>query len=488
MKIAISYPPLDSPKGVPLLSQNRQFQWFNAPTYIYPVIPATAATLLQREGHAVVWDDAVAEGKSFADWEKSIIDSDIDVVAMESKTPVIKKHWRIIQHLKERKPSLTTVLMGDHPTALPHESMENCPVDYLVSGGDYDFSLLALCNHLADRSKPMPRGVYYRDGSKVADTGTFAQTGDLATLPWIDRDLTKWQLYAYKNGNYKYTPGTYTMAGRDCWWRKDGGCTFCSWTVIYPQFQKRTPEDLLNEVEMLVGKYGIREIFDDTGTFPCGSFLQEFCEGMIARGLNKRVHIGCNMKPGILKPKDYALMGRANFRFILFGVESGNDETLVRLNKGNSVQDIRDAMKWAKEGGLEPHVTCMVGYPWESLADAKKTIALTKDLFQRGYIDTLQATICIPYAGTRLWKQCVENGWLLTQDYDDFDMRKQVMKSECTTEHVRQFARELYWSFLSLPFIFNKLKKIRTLDDVTYLFRGAIQLIGHVLDFRKSQA
>ena len=61
--------------------------------------------------------------------------------------------------------------------------------------------------------------------------------------------------------------------------------------------------------------------------------------------------------------------------------------------------------------------------PWESLADAKKTIALTKDLFQQGYIDTLQATICIPYAGTRLWKECLENDWLLTQDYDDFDMR-----------------------------------------------------------------
>ncbi|HPA19435.1 MAG TPA: B12-binding domain-containing radical SAM protein, partial [Verrucomicrobiae bacterium] len=75
MKVAISYPPLESTKGIPLLSQNRQFQWFNAPTYIYPVIPATAATLLQREGHAVVWDDAVAEGKSFADWERSIIDS-----------------------------------------------------------------------------------------------------------------------------------------------------------------------------------------------------------------------------------------------------------------------------------------------------------------------------------------------------------------------------------------------------------------------------
>ncbi len=40
MRIAIAYPPLPSEKGVPLLSQNRQFQWFSRPTYIYPVVPA----------------------------------------------------------------------------------------------------------------------------------------------------------------------------------------------------------------------------------------------------------------------------------------------------------------------------------------------------------------------------------------------------------------------------------------------------------------
>jgi hypothetical protein len=57
MKISISYPPLESEKGVPLLSQNRQFQWFSSPTYIYPVVPSYAASLLQARGHAVFWDD-----------------------------------------------------------------------------------------------------------------------------------------------------------------------------------------------------------------------------------------------------------------------------------------------------------------------------------------------------------------------------------------------------------------------------------------------
>ena len=61
MKVAICYPPLPSEKGVPLLSQNRQFQWFSRPTYIFPVVPGTAATMLKAAGHDVLWLDGIAE-------------------------------------------------------------------------------------------------------------------------------------------------------------------------------------------------------------------------------------------------------------------------------------------------------------------------------------------------------------------------------------------------------------------------------------------
>ena len=61
MKIAVSYPPLESDKGIPLLGQNRQFQWFNNPTYIYPMGPASAATLLKSKGFAAEGNEAIAE-------------------------------------------------------------------------------------------------------------------------------------------------------------------------------------------------------------------------------------------------------------------------------------------------------------------------------------------------------------------------------------------------------------------------------------------
>ena len=51
MKIFISYPPLEG-KGTPLLGQNRQFQWFHNPSFIYPMVAASAATLLASRGQS----------------------------------------------------------------------------------------------------------------------------------------------------------------------------------------------------------------------------------------------------------------------------------------------------------------------------------------------------------------------------------------------------------------------------------------------------
>ena len=101
MKISISYPPINSEKGVPLLSQNRQFQYFKSPTYIYPVVPAYAATMLYNAGYDVVWDDGIAEEKTYNQWLTNLSLCSPDVIMIETKTPVVKKHWAIIDDVKK---------------------------------------------------------------------------------------------------------------------------------------------------------------------------------------------------------------------------------------------------------------------------------------------------------------------------------------------------------------------------------------------------
>lgn len=504
IKIVVGYPPIESKKGVPLLSQNRQFQYFNAPTYIYPMVPAYAASNLKKHGYNVKWMDGIAERKTYKEWLKELKKFNPDYLMVETKSPIVKKHWKMIDELKQKFPKMKLIWVGDHVSYLPHEIFENSKLDYAIKGGDYDFAIVNLLNHI-HHGEGLEGGVYWRQGDKnikIKDpnrkkiwTGEYIYNSglpnlkhDLNKLPFVDRDLTKWELYAYANGNYKFTPGTYMYSGRDCWWNR---CTFCVWDhTINPigSYRSFTPERLFAEVKHVVDTYGVKEIFDDAGTMFVGNKLKKFCELLIESGYNKKVIYGCNMRFNAIPNQElYDLMSKAGFRFILYGMESGNQKTLDRLQKGTKEEDAIRGPAMARKAGLDPHITIMLGYPWESYEDAKRTIEIAKFAMKKGYYETIQATIVIPYPGTPLYKECKENGWLLFDDYDRFDMREPVMQIPFEHKKLLELEQELYSTFMTPGYIGHKLMRIRTLHDVKYLFYMAYKFLGHMLDFDPNQ-
>ena len=483
MRIAICYPPLPSEKGVPLLSQNRQFQWFSRPTYIFPVVPATAATMLKAAGHEVLWLDGIAEELTPDEFDGRLSEFRPDYAVLETKTPVVKRHWKWIDgHRGGSLSSTKYILVGDHVTAMPDETIENCAVDFILTGGDWDFLLMNLIASNGDEKKYEP-GIWYRgeDGS-VRNTGRFQLNHDLKTTPWIDRDLCKWKLYAEKNGNFRRTPGTYIMSGRDCWHAK---CTFCSWTTLYPTYRTRDPYDVVDEIENLVEKYGVKEIMDDSGSFPVGRFMEIFCEEMVKRGLNRKVRIDCNMRFGRLKAEDYRMMRKAGFRLVLFGVESANQVTLDRFVKALKVEDIEQGAKWASEAGLDVHLTFMFGHAWEGKAEIANTVKLARRMLAKGYASTLQCTLTIPYPGTPLFNELKAADGLTSLDWDEYDMRRAITKTPLATEEeIKCAIRDVYRGFLQPAALWRRLTSTRTLFDFSFYYRGIRSLLGHLLDFR----
>ena len=482
MRIAIAYPPLPSEKGVPLLGQNRQFQWFNRPTYIYPVVPAQAATEAKLAGHEVAWLDGIASEWTPEFFLEKLKAFNPDAVMIETKTPVVKRHWEIVKTLKERFPKMSVIMVGDHVTALPEETLENCPVDFLLTGGDYDFLLVNLLNNWG-RPEKYELGIFWRDGQgQIRSKGSFKLNHNLRALPWIDRELTQWKLYAYRNGNYRNVPGTYIMSGRDCW---HGKCTFCSWTTLYPTYRVRDAIDVVDEIGDLIERYGIREIMDDTGSFPTGTWLKTFCNEMIRRGYNKRLRIDCNMRFGRLGAEEYRLMRKAGFRLVLFGLESANQETLDRLVKALKVEEIEKGARAASKAGLDVHVTVMFGYPWEGQAEMKNTVALASRLLRKGYAYTLQVTQVVPYPGTPLFKELQKKGLLLTREWSDYDMRRQIIRTAVPEEEIKASIREVYRAFLLPETIIRRLASTRhPIEDLKFYWRGFRSLLGHLRDFK----
>lgn len=485
MKIMISYPELQG-KGSPMLTQNRQFQWMSIGSYIYPIVPAYAATLLNQAGHDVIWYDGIARQLPYTDFLKTVESEHPDLVVFETKTPVVKLHWSIIEDIKKISPLIKVVLMGDHVTAMPEESLRNSQVDFIITGGDYDFSLKGLVDTL-EGSGNMPSGIYFRENDIYRNSGPFSlKSNDLNSLPLIDRDLTQAHLY-YEKWK-KREPFRYTMAGRDCQW---GKCSFCSWTTLYPNFRTRTVESLLDEIEMLVDRYGAQEIFDDSGNFPAGSWLEQFCHGMIERGLNKKILFSCNMRFDFLvkRPDLLRLMKKAGFRKMKSGLESANQATLDRIRKNIRVEDIVNGCRLATEAGIDIQLTVMVGYPWETRDDVVRTLDLARGLMTRGHAEMLQSTVVVPYPGTPLFKEAMEKNWIRfdpPDSWERYDMTEPVLTTpDMEAEEIVKMCSDIYKSFITPKFILRQLLKIRSIKDLDYIFRGGKAVFGHLLDFAK---
>lgn len=262
-------------------------------------------------------------------------------------------------------------------------------------------------------------------------------------LPIPDRIFTNSMNPKYLSyGNYKHYPGTHYLSSNLCWWAGEKGCTFCvdSKRVIDSEYRGvRSIDHVISEIEDCV-RIGHREAFDDAGTIPIGKWLEDFCQAMIKTGLNKKIKIGCNLKPIKI---DFKLMKAAGFRFILVGVESVNQETLDRIKKGQHQINVEKNLKAMSDAGLEPHLTSMFGYEWETHEDAMRTVSFIHRMLKKGYVKTAQASVFSP---------------------------PRTKPDPNSKGH--KYIPMIYEAYRSPEFWFHKFRDVKCWEDVTYMIRG----------------
>lgn len=483
MKVIFAYPPLLEQKGHALVTQNRQFQWTQSPhVHIYPCIPASAVTLLNHEGHKAELWDGIIDGWTYDNFVKKFERKNPDVFVIETKTPIVKQHWKMINDLKERSPDTNFVLLGDHVSALPLESFEKCKVDAVIKGGDYDFMLSKYVKALEGKGE-MPNGVVYVKGDSLKDTGAPVFEDNLDELPFVDRKLTHFEKYYEAWAIHK--PFAYMLAGRDCPYK----CAFCSWSWnLFPGMRYRSVDNYIEELQILVDKYKVKEMFDDTGTFTVNrKWVDEFCLKMNETELSEKLMWSCNTRVDHMQGDLPSKLRNAGCRLVKLGFESANNDTLKKINKGITVSQIESGVTNAKAAGLSVLLTIMVGYPWETKQDAQNTVDLAKKLLPGGIGDVLQASIVVPYPGTKLYKDCLENDWLKVKpgEWERFDMTEPVMKTEMSDEEVKKMCDAIWKVYTQPSYILNTLLSIRRPEHVGLLMRGVTSALGHVTDFKR---
>ena len=434
MRVALIYPPIKYKNEYPLLTQNRQFKFTNSrEVRIYPVVMAYLATMLKNDGNEVLYLDGINLRMKFEEFNKKLLEFSPDYIVIETKAPILKKHWEYINWIKENIHSTQVILVGDHIVFYPEESLNFSKADICIAGGDYDFIIRDFIRFRQGKIAKMPSGIFFREGNKIKSSG-FAKFYNLNELPLIDRDLTMWHIYGEA---YLYHPCGYIMSGRGCGgsnsWKNfksrkkitekyqtkmPGLCSFCIWQHSFWRCTARlqSPQKVVDEIENLYKNYKIEEVFDDneSGALWNEEWLVDFHKEMKKRNLIGKISISTNARADSLTDSVCKLLKETGFRLLKIGVESGN----------------------------------------------------------------------LPYPGTPLYNEALRKDWFIVdpKNYEKFDMAHQILKTSINTA---KWCKKMWRIHLHPLFIIKSILTLRHWKDIKLALRGFISLLGHLQDYRE---
>jgi len=271
---------------------------------------------------------------------------------------------------------------GPHPTILPEQTLANPYVDFIIR----DWGSEALAQLIAALKGCGPKledivGLGFKKEDRIILNRTTCQF-EILDYRWIPYQLVEGDLHRYNRlqGSESIFP-IYTAVG--CPYN----CAFCMSPKVYDKIKgkKWIPLDLEQVIEhigYLLSQYDFQrlQIYDDD-SFVDLERMRSFFNRFIEKGFHERLKIdfrGARISELDRMDDDFLeLMNRANVEIMAIGVESGSDETLQRMNKGITVEQVlRVSRKLARYPNFRPHYNILCGTPGETYDDLLKTKAL----------------------------------------------------------------------------------------------------------------
>lgn len=447
-------------------------------------LPSTAA-LLRREGHEVLILDATARDMTTDEVLGAAGGFAADLALVNVSTPTFHDDAAAAAVLKENFPGLFTAAFGVHVTALPEESLRRSAFDAVIRG-EPEVTAAALAAALAEGdSLEGVTGISFRrlkggDRSEEelvnnADRPFFE---DLDSLPPPALDLVEHELYpAPVSGE----PHTLIITSRGCPYH----CTFCSAHIYYgTRLRLRAPALIVDEIELVQERDGINlfTFWSDTFTLK-REHVVEICRELRARSL--KVRWMCNSRVDRVDPELLRMMAEAGCQVISYGVESGAQAILENIKKRTTVKQIIDAFAWTREAGISSAAHVILGLPGET----PETIELTLKLVRRIKPDYVQYYGAIPFPGTAFLEEARARGWLLTEDWADFEIGNSIVSTPAlSSDELDRWRRRAYLSFYLRPsYMLQRIREVESTADVMNLCRAGVSFLRDwALGTRKS--
>lgn len=226
-------------------------------------------------------------------------------------------------------------------------------------------------------------------------------------------------------------PMIQVYATRGCTMR----CEFCTTPLYYGGYDNRGYvltrgfDNVCAEIEYLKERYPQLEgiFFDEENHAGDIKWLRGFANRLIERGLNSMVYEAmCGY--WTLKQEDIELLARAGYKKLRFGVESlATSEAGGKSGKHVAAQRLQNVLTWCKANEITTHLYTMIGVPGSSEDGDIETLRSLIGFKAHDLVESIQHSICTPNPGTRLFEQCRANGWLASDDPQNYHWHSPVI-------------------------------------------------------------
>ena len=306
--------------------------------------------------------------------------NNFDIIGIAALSTDLHKAHKYAKEIGKISPSSYLIIGGVHITIMPQHLKESAFDIGIIGEGEQ--TLLELCELFSEKSElPLEdlskiNGLVFKDkDSNLVTTAPRAYIKNLDDIPFPDRDGLKMKEIYLAPQIKQNDLGIYTtmFTSRGCPYT----CIFCSSASFWERkIRLNTAEYVVEEVEMLVNKYGVDgiHIFDDLFAVSKNR-VKKIADMLEERGLTKKVRFSLLLRTSMTDEEVIKDLKRMNVTHIGFGFETASPGMLKRM-KGDSatVEKHSEAVLLCRKYGIFVYGSFILGNPSETKEDMELTL------------------------------------------------------------------------------------------------------------------
>lgn len=363
--------------------------------------------------------DLSLKDKTF-DFSEYLFDFLPDVIGISvHSTSISLLSFQLTEFIKNKLPHSVIVGGGVHVSIDPINALKRSKFDIIVRGeGEEIFTnLISELNNNGNLNNI--KGIVFKDKNAIIDTG-LGPLPDIDALPIMPSTIIDLDSYDL---DVPFMPKGKTInliTSRGCPYK----CAFCSYKIISgTRIRLRSSENIIKEIENFYYNYNISNFYFVDDNFLISS-QRIYDLGMYIKKRGLKIHWRCQSRADTFLKDMYSvkIISKIGCKHISFGVESGDQELLDRINKKLRLKNAEMAIKIAKENGIIVRLFLMVGLPFQDSKSIQKTI----DFIHRTQPDEISVNVFVPYPGSPIYDNLEEWGIYI----NNTDVSKHICRTD----------------------------------------------------------